>query len=344
MQKVPSCLMWILMFVMSTSPSIALAAPRVELELVTERGFPLTGAQQWLESLSYVGASGIRIREARPGDVGSVTNRGSEQSPSYHVVGVLTAQNTLRLPGGTFTLSDRAGITKWITKLQSGGEEALTARTGAFGLTSKQLVSIHDELAARVTTTTRGKRTGEVVQSIVQSLPREVAIDPAARQVLLGEDAVAEEMLGVSSGTALAAALRPLGLVLTLKGSPGGDVRLLITDARGAEQSWPVGWPAEKAPRELVPDLFKFLNVEIHDTPLADALAAVQQRLNIPFLFDHNSLARHRIDPATRNVSLPKGNNYYKKIIDQMLAPHLKSEIRVDEADQPFLWISTVKR
>ncbi len=70
-------------------------------------------------------------------------------------------------------------------------------------------------------------------------------------------------------------------------------------------------------------------------------MGAIQKRLEAPVLYDHNSLARSGIDIANKQVSLPATNTYYKEILDQLLKQaSLKSEIRVDEAGRPFLWIS----
>jgi hypothetical protein len=88
-----------------------------------------------------------------------------------------------------------------------------------------------------------------------------------------------------------------------------------------------------------------FLNVEIENTPLAGALDAIRTRLDLPLLFDHNSLVRHRIDPTEIHVSLPAGRTYYQGALDRLLnQAQLKSDLRVDEADRPFLWISTLKK
>ena len=65
------------------------------------------------------------------------------------MIGVLTSKSTLVLPGGTFRSSDRARLAAWVDKLRSEGIEALTAPTGAFGLTPKQLVRVHDALASK---------------------------------------------------------------------------------------------------------------------------------------------------------------------------------------------------
>lgn len=326
----------------------AWAQARVDLELITEKGFPIDGAREWLDVLKGVGAENIRIRAALPGDEGSIATGGTAKSPTYKVTGVLTSGGVLRLPGGQFRLQDKGKIAAWIRKLQEGGVDSLTAQTGAFGLTSKQLVATHDALATRVDFSTKGKPAGEVVRKIVGVFTKvEVSVDPSADKALRGEDVTLDELLGVSGGTALAAALRPLGLVAAPLPPRGERLRMAIADSRTVKESWPVGWPPEKPPRDTMPDVFKFLNVEIADTPLSGALDSIQERLKSPFLYDHNSLARHKVDPAAVRVNVPEGKTYYKGIIDRMLSqskPQLKCEIRVDEAGQPLLWITTVKQ
>ena len=76
-------------------------------------------------------------------------------------------------------------------------------------------------------------------------------------------------------------------------------------------------------------------------------LAAIQQRVNLPFLLDHNSLARQNIDATQAIVSFPNRSTLhsYRKILDSILfKAKLKSELRVDEAGKPFLWITTARR
>ncbi len=322
------------------------AAPTVELELITEPDFPLGGQQRWLEALSKVGVDGIRIREGKSGDEGGITNDGTEAAPRYRVFGVLTSRNQLRFPGVTFSIGDIGGMKDWFAKLKADGTEGLFAAKGAFGLTGKQLLEVHEALSPGVGFSTKGEPAADVVARIVRSIELDVKTHPSAKTGLESGDKVASELNGLSRGTALAAVLRPLGLVLVPVRPSGGTTTLWITDARTAKEIWPVGWPPEKSPAETFPKLFDFRPVDIQDFPLSDALAAIEQALESPILYDHNSLARHGVDPAKVIVNIPKMRTYYQKIVDRLLAqakPQLTSEIRVDEAGQPFLWITTLK-
>lgn len=327
------------------APAVSQAAPRVELELATEGGFVGGSAHRWIEVLKDLGVSNLRIRQARAGERPEVQTEGAGDSAVYRVTGVLSSSNLLILPTGRFRESDRAAIAKWIERLKAGGVEELAAPRTAYGLTEKEFVQLHEQLARPVSFSTKDRSAYESIKAIVRGLGLPVDLDAAARAALEADWQVPEEMQSLSQGTVLAALLRPLGLAYAPQRQTGGRVSLKIAGAADLRQAWPVGWPPEANPRETLPDLFKFLNVEIADTSVADSVAAIQARLEVPFLYDHNALARERIDPAQVNASLPAGRTYYKRILDRVLfQARLTNEVRVDEAGQPFLWITTVKK
>jgi hypothetical protein len=334
------------LIVLFSAAGAASAQARVELELVTEEGAPATIAHQWGSALSDLRLGNLRIRAARPGDQVGIQQRGSGDTATYLVTGALTARNTLRLPGAEFRLGDKAGLSAWIAKLKEGGETRLNEQEVVFGMTPTQLVAVHEALKVPVAFATKGQRSFDVLKRISATLRLSFLADAEARQAMGGDDPVLDELQGLSAGTAIAAVLRPLGLVMVPQKQSGGEVRLWITDVRRSKESWPVGWPSESSPRETLPELFTFAkNVAIQDTPLDVALEAIGQRVKAPMLFDHNSLARQQIDPATVNVTLDDGRTYYQRIIGRLLnQAGLTSELRVDDAGTPFLWISTLRR
>ena len=78
---------------------------------------------------------------------------------------------------------------------------------------------------------------------------------------------------------------------------------------------------------------YKFLPVEIEDTPLNEACDAIRDRVKVPILFDYNALARREIDITTK-VSLKPTKTFYRKIIDRLLYQlKLKCDLLVDEAE-----------
>jgi len=93
-----------------------------------------------------------------------------------------------------------------------------------------------------------------------------------------------------------------------------------------------------------MPILYEFLEVEIENIPLSETIDAIGGRLEVPILLDRNKIVLHRIDMQTK-VSFPPGRSYYKRILDRALFQgKLKAEVRIDEAGNPLLWITTIKR
>jgi hypothetical protein len=71
----------------------------------------------------------------------------------------------------------------------------------------------------------------------------------------------------------------------------------------------------------------------------------VGKRVKAPIVIDYNALARLDVDLATKKVDLPKTNTFYARALDRVLSQaNLKYEVRVDEADKPFLWISSIRQ
>jgi len=193
---------------------------------------------------------------------------------------------------------------------------------------------------------TKGKLVRDVVKQIVGGMPVTVEIDATAQAAIAGSEQVPDDLQGLSRGTALAAAVRPLGLVVLVTGQGKRAGGLRVTKPTGKYEAWPVGIKPGKnsPPDELVPALFKFINVEINERPLTEAIDAIQGRIEIPVLWDHNALAKHAVDVQTKVSFAPK-KTFYKKIIDDLLYQALlRSELRVDDADKPFLWITTIKQ
>ena len=110
------------------------------------------------------------------------------------------------------------------------------------------------------------------------------------------------------------------------------------------EEHWPVGWPVETPPIDAAPALFEKLDdVAINQFALKDALDAIQGRVEIPFLYDQNSLARAGIDLNELKVTLVRKRMMYYTVIRKLVSqnkPSLSLELRKDENDKPFLWIA----
>lgn len=331
------------------------AAAPIALELATEQGVQITAPHEWLQLLTALGIENVRIRGTQPGDEPRAENRGTPEQPSYRVLGILSARGQLRLPGGTFGRGDRTRLKDYFDRLTADGAESLTAPHGYFGLTEKELGAVFADLTQPIDFETKGQPPRAVLDRLQTKFALKLVVDAEADHVLRAAKPVADELTGLSAGTGLAIMLRNSGLVIRPEKSRGQPVayRIALADpdtlarstvgktADKEMQQWPIGWEPEQTPGATAPSLFEPRYAEIEGYTLAETLAAIGQRVKVPLYLDHAALAANRIDPATIQVRLARTQTIYKRVIDRVLAQaRLGSQIRVDEASTPFLWIT----
>ena len=335
--------------------TVAFAAPPIELELATEQGVQITAPQQWLQLLTAIGIEQVQIRGIRAGDAPRATNRGTKERPSYHVVGILTARDQLRLPGGTFTHADRAKLKDFFERLSADGAESLTAPKGRFGLTEQELKSVLVDLSRPIDFDTKGQSPRAALDQFKTKLALKVEVADDAEAKLREATPFPDELRGVTAGTGLAILLRNYGLVMRPEKSRGMPVVYRVTplDAGTIQQStlgktnlpdskfWPIGWEPDKGPGAIAPSLMESLNAEIDGYTLEEALAAIGPRLKVPMYVDHAALTAQKIAPAKIQVKLARARMIYKRLLDRVLTQaHLGSSVRIDESGSPFLWIT----
>lgn len=323
-------------------PGPVQAAGQVRLELVGQRRGSALAFQQWLRVLSQAGVTNVRIRSAQAADRVGIEVLGTEESPLYVVTGVVKSSDELLLPGGRFRRRDAARLARWLDDLAKQGPEDRRPRKSAFGLTAEQFEQVHEDLSRPVGFATRGMTRIKAVAKIRSRLALPLKIDPKLAKTFEG-DKIGEELSGLSCGTALACVLRPMGLCLVPR-QAGGQVVYTVIEARPKLEVWPVGWQPDKPRPKVLPALFEFHRVNIQGVSAASALEAIGHRLNVPILYDHNALARYGIDPGQAIVSHPRSRTTYSLVLRKILfRARLKSELRVDEAGKPFLWVSSLK-
>ncbi len=241
-------------------------------------------------------------------------------------------------------MKDKQGIRDYIQKIRDDGSKVALAEKKAFGLTSEQLVGVSQEFMAVVESSTKGVATGSAVKEMLGQLKVPVAFDAAARRALAGGTKVNDELQGLSIGTAISAAIRPLGLILVPKREQGKTLVIQIVDSQSSKENWPVGWPIEKPLDQIAPKLFdKLNNVEIRGFALQSILDRFETRMEVPFIYDQNTMAREGIELETTKVTLIKKKTSYMVALTKLLSqtkPQMKQELRVDENGKPFLWIS----
>ncbi|PQO47541.1 hypothetical protein [Blastopirellula marina] len=321
---------------LTSSASLALAG-RVTLEVATEKGVAATSTHKWVQALQSAGFDDVRLRSGNSGDATAITDKGSG---NYHVIALLTPREVLHTPGGSFKITDVAGMRAWLDKVRAGGKQELERNESVFGLTSKEFIALFDKLAPSVGAPTKDTTAFETMQKVNQRVTVPFRASPAI-VARMKQGKVLDELEEVSCGTAVAAMLRPLGLAMVPKRELGGQVELHIVDAADAKKPWPVGWAPDGNPGQVAPTMFQYLEVEIADIPVQQATEAIAARVKLPLLWDHNGAVAKRIEIAEVKVKHPARRTFYKKLLDTILfQAKLTLEIKVDEAGHALLWIT----
>lgn len=319
----------------------AQAAPPVDVELATESGLQITAPREWLQLLAGIGIENVRIRTATSVDKPMVDNRGDAANPRFHVVGILTADEELRLPGGRFGRGDRQKLADYFARLSADGPESMTAERGRFGLTRKEFDAAHADLAQPLGFPTKGQPLRAVLDRLQTKFVLRLAPDATAEQIIRTAAPVADDVEDLAAGTGLTIILQSYGLALRPEKLSGQPASLGIVPIETTDDRWPIGWDSKSSPGQIAPTLLEFINVEIEGYTLEEAMNAMQPRVKLPFYWDHAALAKYKIDPANIQVHIPRTRTFYKRILDRALVQaHLAGQLRVDEAGTPFLWIS----
>jgi hypothetical protein len=315
--------------------------PTVQLEVAQAAGGQVDAAQRWMAVLQKLPFDSLRVRPSQPGERPQIEEVGSRDRPAWRITAVLSARGELQFPDRVFRTADSERLNRWLTALRASGSAENRTQDG---LSDAQRSRLRKELASTVSRSTLARPTAEVLNEMRRSISVPLHVTSEARRALTETGAVADELQGLSHGTALAALVRPAGLALEPRSEGGGEPELYLVPAATAAWSWPVGWPNDRGMKEAAPKLFDFLPVEIVDTPLSKALAALRPRLAIPLLIDHHAVKARQIDLDRVKVRYPSGRTFYKRLLDRLLyQAGLEVEVRLDEADHPLLWVRPIE-
>ncbi len=329
------------MYLLAAAP-----AASVELEIFVVRRAPITAAQDWLRELAAAGLTRVRIRAKQESDQVGIETLGLETQPAYRVLGTINMHNELVLPGGRYRLGEARQAVRWLEEVahkgpghKAGAEE----ERGPGGLSGEPLRELKKALARPVGAATKDKDRAEVLKQVAGQVGVALRAGGALGEGLAGHT-VAEELQGLSSGTALAYLLRSAGLCMVPSARGGGGWEFSVRPLAEGQACWPVGWAPDASAVELLPSLFESFNANLQNVSVAQAMEAIGKRLKAPVLWDHRAIVRHGIDPAKVLITLPRMRTTHHGLMRRVLAKaDLRYEVRVDDAGRPFVWATTVK-
>ncbi|MGI9428111.1 MAG: hypothetical protein ACR2NM_05595 [Bythopirellula sp.] len=325
-----------LTIVAALPPSLGAALP-IDLEVATVPGTPLSAPQEWARALGRMDLGSVRLRGVRGDEQPKLEPRQVGSSTRYRLLAILNRSNELVLPKRRFRYSERAALQKYLKQLPAQAAYHAQQR-GRFGLTEKQFRQVYAELSQPIGFSTLGKTPAEIITRTAKTMASPLQ---RAGTTLRNGTPLTIELRSFSTGTALAYVLRTAGLALYPEQLPGKELNLTIATYDTSREAWPVGWKPAVSSRQSAPQLYERRNIEIAGFSLTQTLDALQPALKIPVVMDRWILEQQQLDPSKIQVTLAKKRTFLKSALGKLLSQaKLAEEVRVDELEQPFLWIT----
>ncbi len=348
---------WLLIALPLTAlvPAKSCIGATIDIEVATEPGVSPIAPPAWAKILGQLDMGPkqtgqlrigqVRIRKIRPGDKPEIIEPSKPTGTRYRLLAILNQRGKLILPGAQFGQHEMARLRDYLLQLQADGVASMSADRDRFGLTQEEFNTIYQVLSRTISFPTESISCPRFLQQFTTGLPIPLEIEPKVNSILQQSPPLEVDLQGMTFGTSLAMLLRPHRLSLIPRKPRGKPPELAILPSSDQQPSWPVGWKPEQAPRQLAPRMYKFLTIEIDRYTLSQALNSMGPRMGIPLWFDRRILEQRQIDPTQISVKLPRGKTYLKRALDRVLVQaSLAGEIRVDEADHPFYWITQFGR
>lgn len=322
----------------------------VHITVDSESGAAVGVTRDWYELLTELGAARLTIGSDRSDPPPSLRVVESGTRPSIEVQAILSHRGVLVVPQRTFRLGDRAKVKAWLAGLQDGSGLAKNKAAGPFGLTATQSQQLSEDLSRAVTFSTAQLTADAALARLSRELkfPLVGTTSVSRDAANTGDQIGVGELQGLSLGTATACLLRTSGRTFTPEVDTAGKLRYRVRPLvrkRGTADSdvvvWPVGWKPKESKRKTLSKLFDFFEAEVDNYPLTDTLAALSQRLDAPVVYDHWALDRAGVALDDLRVSQAPKRTAYSMLLRNLLRQvELKYELRVDDAEQPFLWVT----
>ena len=143
------------------------------------------------------------------GQAGFDVARGGANTPQVQtrgnvlkITGILGPSRELVVPGKRFTLRQVGALGAWIEAQRKGG----TSATGAdrFGLSSAQLKTVHEQLQAPATFSTKGRKAVELLVLLTRRVGYPLRLSSASHRKTLTALICDQELKDLSCGTAIA--------------------------------------------------------------------------------------------------------------------------------------------
>ncbi|MCA8994372.1 MAG: hypothetical protein KDA88_20510 [Planctomycetaceae bacterium] len=323
--------------------SVAESNVLLEFELVTPRlGANQLDAQRWGQFFRDQGEV-VRVREPLGDDEVSISEVSRGTFRIVRVQAEIDRKGQLVVPGHQFKLSNPGPIMDWLKEIKTYGAQGAPDGKPKWGLSDQQFNQVFEALSEPVKTAIQDQTLNDALAGLQIPKKYPLQIHRTAQPIVdaAGKLPVSDEVEGLSLGTALAGILVQHGLGFRPLRTPRGDIELVVESLADISDAWPVGWPAEQKPRNLiVPTLYETLPAGFENVPLEDVLHAITVQRQVPIIIARAECQTQEID-LTRKVSYPeKSRTAWALILESVVRQSkLTQSLRLDERGQPLVFV-----
>ena len=335
---------------------LSLKAASIRLEIFCDGQLQPLDAQEWGRALNSAGFQGVQIRGGDGSDVLDIYELGPD---TYRVSGMLMKNSQILLPGNArFSVGRVREMKSYLeeqillmretqtSEIGSGSsiENGLTKESESISGDRSDREFLFQDLAEPVGFRTQGVSRKKVLQKLSKNFRAEIRFPKSIRNMFDESDLVTEELEDVARGTALVYVLRYLGYcVIPERAETGGYFLKVVSAAKSdPDKILSVGYSVEDP---SISKLHERFQANVDGVSASVILESLQKRLEIPFLFDFNSMAGLRIELEKVIIQQKPAKISYRQLLDAVLyQARMKREVRMDEAGKVFFWMTTIRK
>jgi len=303
-------------------------------------------AQRWAEVFSKLNVP-LRIRQPSFNDKAGVDQQTFGTIRRVKVTGQLDRSGMIVFPDRKFAFDDAAKLEEWIEELRVYGAQGAPEGQPLWGMQKVDFDELHAEIKQPVAQDTSNISMTDAIRAL--ELPNDYPLRFSAetRQLLIDRGDLPEhphDLRGFAKGTALAMLLRGYGLAFSPRRLPDESFVLAIEPYNTDDKFWPIGWDPDSLGLKrlaLAEKMFTATMIGIEQETLADLLPRVEEETGLAVFIDPQAVAAQGVDPQRLVVNYPRKRTSWSLCLRTILSQmKLTQEVRVDENDKPFIWIT----
>ncbi len=303
-------------------------------------------AQQWADVFAKEGIP-LRIRQPLLNDKAGVEQQVWGTIRRVKVTGQLDRSGLIVFPDRKFSLSDTAKLEEWIEELRVYGAQGAPEGQPLWGLERSEFDRLHAVMKQPTAQPTQELGLTEAIRALELSPNFPLRFSAETRKLLTEQpdlSLVKHDLRGFAKGTALALILHQYRLAFAPKRLPDESIVLAVEPFQPEKTMWPIGWnPDDLGLRRgsYASKLYSPQPIRIEQTRMLDLIPQIEEATDLKVFFDPYGLAAAKVNPERLVVNYPQKNTSWSLCLKTILSQvKLSLEVRVDENDKPFLWIT----